>query len=208
MNKSLITPALSTPTLQHIEQVSEGWINKYILTYRMPNGSTYAYESISRKKLAAYTREMQRDPTAPQTADAISIVGRTADDELVMIKEFRYPLNSWCIAFPAGLIDPGEDMMACVERELLEETGYGLRMVDGGPCVRPLEQPGCSSTGLSEESVCTVFAEVEKRGDAQPEPAELIEAFTLPISDIDTFLKANTLPIGTRCQLVLEGLRR
>ncbi|MEG0072012.1 MAG: NUDIX hydrolase [Raoultibacter sp.] len=201
------TPALPTPLLHHIEQVSEGWINKYLLTYKMPGGSLFTYESVSRKKLEAYTSELRRDGGTPPTPDAISLVGHTVDDELLLIKEFRYPLNSWCIAFPAGLVEPGEDLKTCVERELLEETGYGLRTVNGQPCLRPLEQPGYSSTGMSEESVHTVFAEVEKRGDAQPESVEFIEVFTLPISDIDAFLKENTLPIGTRCQLVLEAYR-
>ncbi|MEF9925453.1 MAG: NUDIX hydrolase [Raoultibacter sp.] len=199
-------PTLATPLLHHIEQVSEGWINKYLLTYKMPDDSLFTYESVSRKKLDAYTRQLRRDSTTPPTPDAISLVGRTVDDELLLIREFRYPLNSWCIAFPAGLVEPGEDLAACAERELLEETGYGLRSLNGKPCIRPLKQPGYSSTGMSEESVHTVFAEVEKRGNAQPESLEFIEVFTLPISDIGTFLEENTLPIGTRCQLVLEGL--
>ncbi|MEG1512982.1 MAG: NUDIX hydrolase, partial [Raoultibacter sp.] len=114
------TPALPTPLLHHIEQVSEGWINKYLLTYKMPGGSLFTYESVSRKKLEAYTSELRRDGGTPPTPDAISLVGHTVDDELLLIKEFRYPLNSWCIACPAGLVEPGEDLKTCVERELLE----------------------------------------------------------------------------------------
>ena len=48
---------------------------------------------------------------------------QTATGELLLIREFRYPLNSWCIAFPAGLMEPGEDLATCVDRELREETG-------------------------------------------------------------------------------------
>ena len=32
------------PQLKNIEQVSEGWINKYILTYELPDGTDYVYE--------------------------------------------------------------------------------------------------------------------------------------------------------------------
>ena len=43
-----------TPQLKHIEQVSDGWIKKYILTYVLPDGSDYIYEAASRKGLEAY----------------------------------------------------------------------------------------------------------------------------------------------------------
>ena len=61
---------------------------------------------------------------------------------------------------------------------------------------------------MSDESVQTVFAQVEKVGDAAPEPNEFIEVFTLAIADVPRFLQQNSLPVGTRLQLVLEGFAR
>lgn len=208
MDKKDATELRETPKLHDIEQVSDGWIKKYNLAYRMPDGSLYSYESVSRKSLEAYRRELERAGTGEQTPDALCIVPRTASDELVLIREFRYPLNSWCIAFPAGLMEPGEDVRECLERELREETGYALRIVDGSPKFHALPQAGYSSTGLSEESVQVVFAFVEKKRDPEPEPSEFIEVFTLPIADVPRFLEENTTPIGTRCQLVLESFAR
>ena len=84
------------------------------------------------------------------------IVPQTATGEL-LIREFRYPLNSWCIAFPAGLMEPGEDLATCVDRELREETGYALRAYDAdAPALDPLPQAGYSSTGLTDETVHVV----------------------------------------------------
>ena len=45
------------PQLSNIRQVSDGWIKKYVLAYTMPDGSTYEYESASRKSLDAYRAE-------------------------------------------------------------------------------------------------------------------------------------------------------
>ena len=45
---------IATPQLEHIEQVSDGWVKKYVLTYRMPDGTQHVYESASRKNLPAY----------------------------------------------------------------------------------------------------------------------------------------------------------
>ena len=55
-----------------------------------------------------------------------------------------------------------------------------------------------------EYALC--WPQVEQAGPATPEPDELIEPFTLPPSEIRPFLDANTTPIGTRCQLILEML--
>ena len=197
------------PQLADIRQVSDGWIKKYVLTYTMPDGSSYEYESASRKSLEDYRAELEANAAGqPSPADAVSIVPRTPDGNLVLIREFRYPLNSWCIAFPAGLMEPGEDLATCVDRELREETGYALRADLGADALDPLPQAGYSSTGLTDETVHVVFAQVEKVADAQPEPAEFIEPFLLPIADVPQFLAENTTPMGTRVQLVLEAFAR
>ena len=194
----------NTPKLVDVEQVSDGWIKKFVLTYDMPDGSVHPYEVASRKSLDGYRAllEANGEGRAPNSSDAVCIVARTPRDTLVMIREFRYPLNSWCIAFPAGLIDAGESLFTCADRELREETGYG---VVEGTDVRPLPQAGYSSTGMSDETVQVVFVEAEKVADAHPEPNELIEVFELPIADVRTFLDENQLPIGTRAQLILES---
>lgn len=203
------TSASAIPQLSDIRQVSDGWIKKYVLTYVMPDGSSYEYESASRKSLDAYRSELEGNAAGKATpADAVCIAGQTATDELLLIREFRYPLNSWCIAFPAGLMESGEDLATCVDRELREETGYALRTDVGDAALILLPQAGYSSTGLTDETVHVVFAQVEKVADAQPEPAEFIEPFLLPIADVPRFLAENTTPIGTRAQLVLEAFAR
>lgn len=199
----------ASPQLEDIRQVSSGWINKYVLTYELPDGTHYEYESASRKKLDDYRRSLEgRAAGAAPTADAVCIVPQTADGTLLLIREFRYPLNSWCIAFPAGLVEEGEHLRDCVDRELREETGYALRTDLGDDALDPLPQAGFSSTGLTDESVHVVFAQVEKASDAQPEPSEFIEPFELAIEDVPRFLDENTTPIGTRAQLVLEAFAR
>lgn len=196
---------MKTPKLVDIEQVSDGWVKKYVLTHEMPDGTLHRYEAASRKGIDAFRSLLEANGVGlqPKSADAVCIVARTPRDTVVMEREFRYPLNSWCIALPAGLLEPGEDLVECAARELQEETGYA---VVPGSSARALPQPGYSSTGLTDETVHVVFVEAEKAGAAQPEGSELIEVFELPIADIRDFLDANTLPIGTRAQLILEML--
>ena len=198
--------AADAPRLASIETVSTGWINKYHLRYTLPDGRPYAYEGVSRKGPAAYAAALSAlGAGAAPVPDAVCMVPILPDGSVLLIREFRYPLNSWCISLPAGLIDDGEDLAAAVARELAEETGYRLR-TDVAEPLRPLPQPGFSSTGMAEENVQVVFAQVEAAGEAAPEAGELIEPFILAPDEIRPFLDGSTTPIGTRCQLILEML--
>lgn len=168
------------PEFIGLEQVSDGWIKKYILHYRKPDGTPYSYESSSRKSLEAYRTELLMNRkrqhaalastenklescNAPEnsdvlaiTCDAVCMVPKLPDGSYLMIREFRYPLNALCLAFPAGLIDQGETLEQAVDRELREETGFCIRQSTEAP-LRALAQPGFSSTGMSDESVQVVF---------------------------------------------------
>lgn len=211
---------VESPELLKVEKVCDGWVKKYLLTYRLPDGRVHVYESASRRDLDAFLTGLERNADACKlamtairageqpaaapafTPDAVCIVARTPRDTLVMEREFRYPLNSWCIALPAGLVDPNEDVITCAARELSEETGYE---VIPGSAARVLPQAGYSSTGLTDETVQVVFVEAEKAGAAHTESNELIEVFELPIANVREFLDQNSLPIGTRAQLILEA---
>lgn len=198
---------MDNPQLESVTQICDGWVKKYVLTYRMPDGAAHEYEVASRKGPEAFREHLQANGagTPPVHADAVCIVAETPRKSLVMIREFRYPLNSWCIAFPAGLVDPGESIAECADRELREETGYG---VIAGTSVRALPQAGYSSTGLTDETVQVVYVRAEQQGAPRTERNELIEVFELPIADVPRFLDENRLPIGTRAQLILEAFRR
>ena len=193
-----------TPQLADVRLVSGGWINKYLLTYTMPDGSSYEYESVSRKGPEAYREALECNARGErQMSDAVCVVPLLPNGDLLLIREFRYPINAWCVAFPAGLVDEGERLEDVVDRELSEETGYRLRR-DVEPSIWPLPQGGYSSTGMGEESVHVVFAKVEAADGPHPEPNELIETFVLPRADVRAFLDEAAEPIGTRAQLLLE----
>ena len=45
-------------------------------------------------------------------------------DEIIMILNYRYPINTWSLELPAGAIEQRENPRETAFRELEEETGY------------------------------------------------------------------------------------
>lgn len=74
-------------------------------TVRLPNG-------------VAATREHILHP------GAVMVVPVLDSGELVMERQYRYPLQQDFIEFPAGKRDPGEEPAETARRELLEEAGF------------------------------------------------------------------------------------
>jgi ADP-ribose pyrophosphatase len=46
------------------------------------------------------------------------------DGKIILVSQFRYPLNKTIYELPAGKLDHSEDPVECAKRELEEETGY------------------------------------------------------------------------------------
>ena len=76
-----------------------------------------------------------------------------AKDHLVLIRQYRYPLGGYIYEFPAGLVEPGENMAEAGIREMYEETGLSFQAKDAGPYSRPF----FTTIGMTDESCGTVF---------------------------------------------------
>lgn len=59
-----------------------------------------------------------------KTADASCCVAIDKDNNIILVKQFRYAHRKELIELPAGKIDLGETPIEAAKRELLEETGF------------------------------------------------------------------------------------
>lgn len=81
---------------------------------------------------------------------------------LVLIREYRYPLDTKIYALPAGLIDPGETPGQAAVREMSEETGLTFMEYKGGAsCFR---RPFFLGPGLTDETSSAVYGTVASLG--------------------------------------------
>ena len=74
------------------------------------------------------------------------------EDKVVLVRQYRYPLGGYVYEFPAGLVEPGEDISDAAVREMYEETGLVF-----APIASPFSRPYFSSVGMTDESCCLVF---------------------------------------------------
>lgn len=70
------------------------------------------------------TREIVKHP------GAVAIIAITNDNKLVLVEQYRKPMEKSIVEIPAGKLDPGEDRLDCAYRELEEETGYGCQTME------------------------------------------------------------------------------
>ncbi|KLV05413.1 ADP-ribose pyrophosphatase [Photobacterium aquae] len=58
---------------------------------------------------------------------AVIVLPITNQGDLVMVKQYRPAIGKWILEFPAGTLEPNEDILTCAQRELAEEAQLQAR---------------------------------------------------------------------------------
>ncbi|MBZ0105359.1 MAG: NUDIX hydrolase [Sulfuricella denitrificans] len=107
---------------------------------------------------------------------AVVIIALLENGNVVMERQFRYPLHQEFYEFPAGKLDSGESALACGQRELLEETGYRAESWKFVATVHPC-------IGYSNEAMSLYLAQGLTEGPHRRDSDEFLEVFSLPLSE-------------------------
>lgn len=93
--------------------------------------------------------------TGENRSDGVILYGVYGEkkDRLVLIRQYRYPVGGYVYEFPAGLVEPGENLLDAGIREMHEETGLVFTPREGGSYSRPF----FTTVGMTDESCATVF---------------------------------------------------
>ncbi|MGX9133774.1 NUDIX domain-containing protein [Rummeliibacillus sp. JY-2-4R] len=148
------------------KQIFDGRIIKVqVDEVTLPNGKTA-------------TRELVKHP------GAVAIIPITSEGKIVMVEQFRKPLEKSIIEIPAGKLEPGEKPEFTALRELEEETGYGATELE-------LIQSFATSPGFADE-IIHLFAAKNLFKIAQPKDLdedEFVELMEVSIEEAEQLVK-------------------
>ena len=135
-------------------------------------------ESLLQGHFLQVCRDMVRLPDGKHTSreyvihpGAVMIVAQLDDGQLVLERQYRYPVHAVMIEFPAGKLDAGEASLACAQRELLEETGYTAREWARAGVLHPV-------IAYSTEFIDIWFARGLSLGERKLDAGEFLDVFT------------------------------
>ena len=103
---------------------------------------------------------------------AVVVIGLLDDGQVLLERQFRYPVGLVMTEFPAGKLDAGETPLFCAQRELLEETGYRAReWAYAGPLHLAI--------GYSTEVIHVFFARGLTAGERQLDADEFLDVCSM-----------------------------
>ena len=127
------------------------------------------------------TREYVQHP------GAVAIIPVLDDGRLVLVRQYRYPLQKVLLEWPAGKLERGEEQLACARRELQEETGFVAREWAYAGEIH-------NAAAYSSESIWLWFARGLQAGPARPDAGEFVETVTMSLVEVEALEARGDLP--------------
>ena len=134
--------------------------------------------------------------------DAAIIVPLTARGEVVLVRQYRPPLEMMELGPPAGLVEVGERPEDAARRELAEETGY-----TGGEW--ELLGSLASSPSLKDNWAYLFLAHgVEETAAPDPDEHELVEVVRVPVDDLPNLVHTGKIVSSSGVAAIMLALER
>ncbi len=131
------------------------FLNLYEMEAFATSGKEFRYYFVSRRKneeLKVYTKSVEPEGVV------IYPILKDDPEKLVLIRQYRYPIDEYIYELPAGMIEAGETPAQAAVREMKEETGFDFEPYEGGEAA--FRKPLFMGVGFTDETSCTVFGYV------------------------------------------------
>ena len=177
--------------MERIKEIRKQTDNRYLNLYEedalFRDGNRGTYYFASRRRNIDQLKAVVHDDH-PDGVILYGVYGETRD-RVVLVRQFRYPLNDYVYEFPAGLVEPGEDMLDAGIREMFEETGLQFTPVQTA-------RPFFTTIGMTDESCGTVFGYCSGNpSNANQEGSEDIQVILADRAECKRILKEENVAI-------------
>lgn len=129
---------------------------------------------------------------------AVCIIPLTDDGEVILERQFRYPIHEVITEIPAGKLDShDEDPLSAAKRELREETGYtantwiSLGMFMG-------------AAAYSDEKIHMYLAKDLVKGERELDEDEFLDVFKMPLTEAVSEVMKGNIADGKTIAAVLK----
>ena len=130
---------------------------------------------------SAATREFVQHP------GAVAVIPVLDDGRVVLVRQYRYPLQKVLLEWPAGKLEAGEEQLVCAQRELQEETGFTAREWAFAGEIH-------NAAAYSSESIWLWFARGLQSGLPRPDAGEFVETVTMSLVALEALEAGGSLP--------------
>ncbi|PZR35634.1 NUDIX hydrolase [Caulobacter segnis] len=132
--------------------------------------------------------------------DWVEVVALDAENNVLLVRQYRHGMGDFSVELPAGNMDPGEtDPVEAARRELLEEAG----------CAGVLTLVGESRANAASHANRThiiLARDVVRVADPQDDPGERIESFWVSLAEAVRMMLAGDLTNGMQAAALIRGL--
>ena len=132
---------------------------------------------------------------------AVCVIPVTEKNEVIMERQYRYPLDRVILEIPAGKLDaPDEDRAAAIQRELREETGY---TADEWTVLGDFHP----APAYSDEFITMYMARGLRKGDRHLDEDEFLDVYTVPLKDLVEDVMAGRISDAKTQVCILKAAR-
>ena len=127
----------------------------------------------------------------------VCVAALTENEELLFVRQFRYPYKEVLLELPAGKLEKGQTPLENGKRELLEETGaIGREYMTLGKLY--------PSPGYCGEIIHLYFCRVDHYENQQPDEDEFLDFIKIPLNKAVEMVLNGELPDAKTQTAVLK----